>query len=301
MIEEKDQFDRGIPAKLFFLKISREKAKDAINKQIIVGETIKKSYAAKYRARKQNNKFNFEVLRKDYKLEILSWDNYNYDLLRNIYTTDSIAIKYDNCVYSIEKVITDKKTNNELMSIYTDLLNRKLQELHSLFERLELYEIAPNFRNEKNLNTNIGSRVFIVHGHDEAIKQSVARYLEHLDISPIILSEKAGMGRGIIEKLEQESEVDYAIILLTPDDEGKLKSDSNLNPRARQNVIMELGYFIGRFSRSRVCAIKSGTIDLPTDYHGIEYIQFDDGGGWKLKLANELKSAGYDIDLNKLT
>ena len=107
-------------------------------------------------------------------------------------------------------------------------------------------------------------------------------------------------GRTIIEKFEQHARVGYAIVLLTPDDAGSLQGDENdLKPRARQNVIFELGFFIGRLGRKHVCALTKGDVEIPSDYAGIEYIPFNDPDGWQLKLMKELKSGGFKIDANR--
>lgn len=142
-------------------------------------------------------------------------------------------------------------------------------------------------------------RVFLVHGHDEEAKLSAARFLEQLKLEPIILSEQPSEGRTVIEKFEANADVDFAIVLLTPDDIGYSRDCADQKrPRARQNVILELGYFIGRLSRSRVCALSKGSVEIPSDIHGVVYVSMDESGGWKLKLATELKQAGIDIDLN---
>jgi predicted nucleotide-binding protein len=139
--------------------------------------------------------------------------------------------------------------------------------------------------------------VFIVHGHDEGAKQAVARFLERLKLRPVILHEEADRGRTIIEKFQDHSVVGFAVILLTPDDEGRLLG-GELKPRARQNVIMELGYFIGTLGRSRVCALKVGSVEEPSDLHGVLYVPFDEKGAWKLRLATELKACGIEVDMN---
>lgn len=143
-------------------------------------------------------------------------------------------------------------------------------------------------------------KVFIVHGHDEAARETVARFIEKLELTPIILHEQVSAGRTIIEKLEAFAEVGYAIVLLTPDDEGKKKKEVSLKDRARQNVILELGYFIGKLKRENVCALHKGTVEIPSDYLGVLFVPFDDSNGWQLKLAKEMKAAGLKIDMNKV-
>ena len=140
-------------------------------------------------------------------------------------------------------------------------------------------------------------KVFVVHGHDDSARESVARFLEKLEFEPIILHEQANQGRTIIEKVEAHSDVGFAVVLLTPDDEGNAKGQKS-QPRARQNVILELGYFIGRLGRSRVMALKQGDLEIPSDFHGVVYESFASGGSWRAALGRELQAAGFEIDWN---
>lgn len=143
-------------------------------------------------------------------------------------------------------------------------------------------------------------KVFIVHGHDEAARETTARFVEKLGLVAVILHEHPSKGRTIIEKFEDYADVSFAIVLLTPDDIGApSENPQNLLPRARQNVIFELGYFIGALGRDRVVALYKKDVKIPSDYQGVVFIPFDEAGSWKLALAKELKTAGMNIDLNK--
>jgi len=144
-------------------------------------------------------------------------------------------------------------------------------------------------------------KVFIVHGHDNAAKETVARFLERLKLDPIILHEQPSEGRTVIEKFEVHADVGFAVVLLTPDDVGAAASDrTKLEPRARQNVVFELGYFLGKLKRNRVCALYRKGVEIPSDYQGVLYIELDAAGGWTVKLAQELTAAGIPIDLRAL-
>jgi len=143
------------------------------------------------------------------------------------------------------------------------------------------------------------NKVFIVHGHDQALLYQTARFLEQLGLEPIILFEQPGKSRTIIEKLEQFGSVCFAVVLLTPDDVGKAINEGNSQPRARQNVVLELGYFLGKLGRSNVAALYQESVELPSDYRGVEYIKVDVEGAWKTKLARELKAAELPVDMNK--
>ena len=123
--------------------------------------------------------------------------------------------------------------------------------------------------------------------------------MEKLKLKPIILHELPNQGKTIIEKLENHSEVAFVVVLLTPDDVGGLfNQPEKLLPRARQNVIFELGYFIGKLGRERVCALYKQDVEPPSDFSGIVYIALEKQDTWKFQLAKEIKTAGIDIDLN---
>ena len=139
-------------------------------------------------------------------------------------------------------------------------------------------------------------RVFIVHGHDEAPREMVARFISKLGLDPVILHEQPSRGRTIIEKLIAIGNVGYAIVLLTPDDMGRGKSESEERPRARQNVILELGYFMARLGRDRVTALLKDEVEIPSDYMSVVYVHFDTAGAWRQALGRELQNAGYEID-----
>jgi predicted nucleotide-binding protein len=173
------------------------------------------------------------------------------------------------------------------------------QAVESLQERLVEAGSITALDSATQKNT-FSRRVFVVHGHDDGPREAVARFLEHLGFDPIILHEQASSGRTIIEKVEHYSDVSFAVVLLTPDDEG-CKKGGMPAPRARQNVIMELGYFIRALGRERVCALTFGDIELPSDYGSVVYVPFDSNGGWKLALSKELEAAGFEIDGKKVT
>lgn len=142
------------------------------------------------------------------------------------------------------------------------------------------------------------NRVFIVHGHDEAPREKLARFIEKLGLLPVILHEQANLGMTVIEKLIANGNVGYAIVLLTPDDLGRPRPETEEKPRARQNVILELGYFLGRLGRENVMALLKDDVEIPSDYMGVMYVKFDDAGAWRQDLVREMNAVGYEIDWN---
>jgi predicted nucleotide-binding protein len=127
----------------------------------------------------------------------------------------------------------------------------------------------------------LSRRVFVVHGHDATPRAEVARFIEKLGFEAIILHERPNKGRTLITKFREEAEgVGFAVVLMTPDDLGKAASAANLNPRARQNVVFELGFFIGALGPERVAALVKGDVERPSDFDGVVYISLD-MGSWK--------------------
>lgn len=140
----------------------------------------------------------------------------------------------------------------------------------------------------------LSKRIFIVHGQDEGTKEAVARFISSIGYDPVILHEQPSKGRTIIQKFRDEaSDVGFAIVLMTPDDEM-----TSGERRARQNVILELGFFLGALGPDRVAAIVKGDLEKPSDFDGVVYIQFN--GSWKMDVAKELQAAGYDFDWNEV-
>jgi predicted nucleotide-binding protein len=148
-------------------------------------------------------------------------------------------------------------------------------------------------------------RVFLVFGHNQEIKLAVENVLRRLDFVPIILEDEPNRGQTISDKLDTNSNVDFAVVCLSADDIGYSVTDGpeRARSRARQNVVFELGYFIGKLDRGKVLAIHTPQADfeMPTDYAGVIYISYDNKGAWIRGLARELRAAGFDVDLNKLS
>lgn len=140
-------------------------------------------------------------------------------------------------------------------------------------------------------------KVFIVHGHAEAVNQEVARTIEKLGLEAIILREQPNSGNTIIEKFEgYAKDVNFAVILLTADD--KIEGEDTF--RARQNVIFEMGYFMGALGRPNVMCMLQENVEKPGDIDGVVYTMIDKAGVWKYSLVKELKACGYDVDANKV-
>lgn len=154
--------------------------------------------------------------------------------------------------------------------------------------------------------TTIPHRVFIVYGHDVEAREQLELLLRRLRLEPIVLQNLPGGGDTIIEKLEELTEADFACVLVTPDDEGRRKADAAnggpMKPRARQNVVLELGMVLARLGRHRVAILLKGKeIERPSDIDGLIYIQFDRHvQEVKNDLAANLQEAGFVIQVKDL-
>lgn len=178
-------------------------------------------------------------------------------------------------------------------------LEDSYQEAYPIYKiYMEKLKDMSNGENEKKMIKTSNKKVFIVHGHDN-LKTEVELFLTKLGLEPIILHKQANMGKTIIEKIETYTDVGFGIVLYTPDDEGRLKGNSELTSRARQNVVFEHGYLIGKLGRDRVCALVVDNVETPGDIDGIVYVNVDDNGYWKVVLAKDMRAVGFNIDMNK--
>ncbi|HEX9684379.1 MAG TPA: nucleotide-binding protein [Burkholderiales bacterium] len=269
------------------LQVTREEAAQKIGERIAQGEELF--------ARQISNIEQLDAAEN----ECRRWNSYNAEMLKRLFTTHKFEEEYS--WWGVMVSMYDKSPAEKVKE-HKNEIREKIHRLESVRDRLELVPVAvgvvkPGRTAVARDRTN---KVFVVHGHDEAARESVARLLERIGIEAVILHEQATGGRTIVEKLEHYADVDFAVILLTPDDVGGVKTSSpdKLQPRARQNVVLELGFFVGKLGRRHVCALYKGSLELPSDYLGVGYVALDEGGGWRLQLAKELRGAGFSVDMN---
>jgi predicted nucleotide-binding protein len=230
------------------------------------------------------------------------WRAYNRELLSRIFTTDEYARDYDVSQISIRQV-QDRYFDISADTVAGRILGsvrKQVARLDSVIERLELIDEAMVGRAGGSLPQG-RSKVFVVHGHDDGAREGVARFLEKIGLTAIILAEQPNRGRTIIEKfVDYAREVGFAVVLLTPDDLGGAAADEAQKSRVRQNVVFELGYFVGSLGRGRACLLRRGEVEIPSDLYGVVYTTIDSGNGWKIELARELKDAGFEFDADKV-
>ena len=195
----------------------------------------------------------------------------------------------------IEKVNELPKTIQEYDPVSLGALTGFVVSTQSIVNKLLNGQIAFGLKPyEPNKFSN---KVFIVHGHDNTMLQTVNSFLKIIELEPIILHEQPNKGRTIIEKFVDYSDVGFSVVLLSPDDMAI--QDQKESKRARQNVIFELGYFIGKLGRERVVALYKSSVEIPSDYSGVLYVEYNSVDTWKIQLCKELKAVGFNIDLNK--
>lgn len=277
--------DENRPASLL---ITHDEAERALQRQIDLGDELLA------RARGISNEGQLDEVRRAYS----QWSGYNSEFIKRNFSDDSYLREY-------EGIVSSTPSGRIKIRDLQQYIREKVDRLESLLGRLALIPSSASASDNESaslVSASLGNSVFIVHGHDDGAKQAVARMVERLGLDAIILDEQPQDGRTIIEKFEEHAgEVGFAIVLLTPDDVGaKAGDEENLKPRARQNVIFELGFFVGKLGRERVCPLYKQGVEIPSDYDGVGYVEMGESDGWQLSVARELRSARLPVDLNDL-
>lgn len=222
-------------------------------------------------------------------IAVFGHDTLDYERYRNARNMDQGPLNYIRKPSLAE--VHEYLTNGRVRSVA--LLRQAIRFLGEEIAEREWSEEPQRITEEAERAFDL-TKVFVVHGHDEAAREAVARFIEQIGFEAIILHERPNKGRTIITKFQEEAaDVGFAVVLMTPDD---IVGD---RPRARQNVVFELGFFIGALGPAHVAALVKGDIERPSDFDGVVYISLDTGS-WKTALGRELEAAGYTIDWNKV-
>ena len=240
-----------------------------------------------------------EKERESFLAEYKCWDSYNKELISRSFDDNDSLHSY----FSSYGRMGDptKLLGADIIKESKQQIKEKITYLNSMLLQLPLIPQAAINNDDKGVNMDEGNKnVFIVHGHDVGLKNEVARFITNMGYEPIILHEQPNAGKTIIEKIESLSNVCYAIILYTPCDMGASKKTKELLPRARQNVVFEHGYLIGRLGRKRVCALIKEDVERPGDIDGVIYVEYDDRGAWKNAIAKEFDELGMCFNSDAL-
>ncbi|MEB2776390.1 nucleotide-binding protein [Algoriphagus sp. D3-2-R+10] len=281
------------PKQTAVLTISNSDFVSKLEKRIEIGEELS--------GRIISNQADLAIAKSAFNL----WSDYNSEMLKQVFNfeTNDYMASYSQAGYSFIGQMGEVQGNP--IQTFKNLVTYKVDNLKSLLSRAELLKSEVNIDALISVPVPIKSlsktEVFIVHGHDEAAKNKTARFIEKLGLRPIILHEQASGSKTVIEKIEAYSNVGFGIVLYTPCDIGAKSEDKpNLKNRARQNVIFEHGFLIGKIGRENVCALVKDEIETPNDISGVVYVKMDNDDAWHLKVARELRNSGYEIDMNKL-
>ena len=237
--------------------------------------------------------------------EFQKWYMDTQVVIKNTFDDDKgHLIAFQNISYTLN-VFSAFTTTEEYQQAYVRGLDLASSVLESMITEVSEYwpdnhSPAIDGRSSETAQSPLSNKVFLAHGRDDGARETIARFLERLELKPVILSESPARGRTIIEKFEEHTDVDFALAIMTPDDVGSHRQETDLKERARQNVVFELGFFIGKLGRGKVCAMTKGKPEIPSNYSGVEYIRLDDPGAWKMKLVFELKEAGFNVDANRV-
>jgi predicted nucleotide-binding protein len=227
----------------------------------------------------------------------LTWKTRSANLIKQVVAEDSAPMKM------LERGLRADTEGNyqDEFDIAKNNIIEALQKTLEITKRDTFNELRKS--SSKSTSTVFSNKIFVVHGHDHALKTEVENFLHAIGLEPIVLHKKPDEGQTIIEKFERHSDVGYAFILLTPDeitytiDQDKLKDkERKKEVRARPNVIFEFGYFVGKLGRNRVCCLYKGDVTLPSDLSGLIYKKIvTDVESEGFSLIKELKAAGYRL------
>jgi predicted nucleotide-binding protein len=275
-----------------FLVKSKEVFKEELNERILHGE--------EYLKLEIKTIDDFEMIKKEYSL----WHDYNLELLKQSFNEpyNEYRKEYDE-IHSLGYFFIVGTTSlGQEIKDFVDKFNSKVDSLKKLVQKIDLLKSSlVEFEDIKDKKTEFDNlKVFIVHGHDDLAKMETAKFIEQLGLIPIILHEQVSSGFTIIEKIENYSNVGFGVVLYTPCDLGAKKgNETELKLRARQNVVFEHGFLIGKIGRNNVVALVKGDVETPNDISGVVYISMNNN--WKLDLAKELRNTGFQVDMNKVT
>lgn len=287
------------------LKISRERFTELLSKQIQEGEELLKIEVPKKANRpiSYGNMYDFGMTRKTDTVEYddasksafmsqyKMWDDYNTEIYQSSFT-------FANNTYwhQYEQQSWNHFYSHDIVADYKKQIERQITQMKSDIKKVDLiecetavYDVSNNTMNVEN-KFNDKKQVFVVYGHDQELKLSVEAFLkDELGLDVVALDEKPNLGKTIIEKFEHFSkDAGFAVILMSPDDE--MNVDGKIYKQARQNVVLESGYFMAKLGRERVCVVLRGDVEKPSDISGILHLPYE--GNWKYELIKELKAIG---------
>lgn len=274
------------------LRVPRDAASSVIDEQIAAGEGL---------IRELESSVHDELAYDAWKLKRRRWESFTCEALNHVYDDDGVAAKEFTGVMRHVVYVAYNDWTGYARGHFQDTRNG-VNTLLSLKERLRFTDEPPAIgaATIDPVPAELGPTViFLVHGRNKGIREEVARFLEKVgEHGVVILDEQASRGRTLIEKFEKHAgNAKYAVVLLTGDDESSAKGEAQ-RPRARQNVVFELGFFFGKLGREHVTVLYEADVEKPSDVDGLVYVSLSDD--WRRLLVRELRDAGLDFDLNRV-
>ena len=252
-----------------------------------------------------------------YSPDFVAWNNTVVRFLNKTYGESSVELKqFERIKYNpswLGRWVAMSGTPEQIQEQETEIERVRIDScrnglieakavLESFFEELSEEPSSKPYSQQNDTPSSAEQGVFIVHGHNKELIYALERQIERQGIKPIVFGEMANFGiTTIIEKIEKNSNVGAAICLFTADDIGRAMDSDELKKRARQNVVFEAGYFIGKIGRNKVILVADREVELPSDLGGTVRIAYADSANWIVSVLQELKGMGYDIDLNNLS
>lgn len=294
----------------------REEVKRLVEAQIVAADSILEMQVAKVAEsytydmfgspRTRVDKYD-EVQQDEFLRQYKIWNNRCKEILTRSFehpnNTDLDGYEKSGRSYFIRDIVEEQKKG----------IRDQVAFMRGFIDRLDLIPCMIDEGVSESTKVAIDAKkVFIVHGHNDSLKVDVARTVEQMGLKAIILHEQDDYGETIIQKFENNAiDIGFAIILLTGDDLAvsnrdleREKKEKDFNAkyhlRARQNVVFEMGYFIGKLDRAHVVELLEADVEKPGDLDGTLYIPIDKEGMWRLKLAKRLKSVGYSVDIDAI-
>lgn len=228
--------------------------------------------------------------------KLKQWQQVIQDIIKIQYQSDKHEnyLRFCNTIKPVKKGFDYKK---ELPNEY----NNGITVLSGIIESINILGDQDMHIGDEEILSDDSKNIFIVHGHDEVKRTAVESFVRSIDYNPIVLFKEPSVGQTIIEKIESNVEnICFAIVIYTSCDLGKAKESPVLTPRARQNVVFEHGYMCAHLGRKKVVALLENGVEQPGDLEGVIYIKLDDAGLWQIKVAQEMKAVGLDVDLNNI-
>jgi len=231
-------------------------------------------------------------------IESVIHDAYNIPYTKEAFDLISRQLEVLNSYVTSNHFLNSKSYLNEIEDI--EEASQDLSSFKSSTDRLRQRKIQKRIAVLARRIIEENRKIFIVHGRNIIMRDRLSSLLGFLKLDYVILENEYNSGSTIIEKFIRSAEdCGYAIVLFSGDDLGKLDSKGEtLKKRPRQNVILELGYFLAKVGRKNIAILHevNSSLEKPSDFQGIVYEPFDDYGGWKMKIIKEMRKAGIYVD-----